>query len=75
MKEIIQIVEEKNCKLLELLHEDDLYKQESENLQAKELIVELLDKLAQLGGQDEIDLVDFENLFKDSIWFDSDSAT
>ena len=63
LKEIIQIVDEKYLKMIEILHQDDLFKQESENAQAKDLIVAVLDKLAQLGEQDKIDLIDFENLF------------
>lgn len=67
LKEIILIVEENYCKVIEGLHQDDLFKQESENLQAKDLIVAVLDKLAELGGEDKIDLLDFENLFKLSL--------
>lgn len=51
-------------KILKDISAQNLHKKESENLQSKELIEKVLDKLSDIAQDQTIDLFDFENLLK-----------
>ena len=54
-------------KTLKNLEKSDFFKEQSENAQAKDLLFKVLDKLSEISGDKEIDIDDFENLFKLSL--------
>ncbi len=59
---LISLVEDNYEKLLESLDEEKFVKEQSENAQAKDLILKVLEKLSSLGEDEQIELEDFENL-------------
>ena len=59
----LQIIENSYAKLLQDLQESGYFKKESENAQARELILSVIEKLKELGGEEKFELGDFENLF------------
>ncbi len=63
LKAVISLCEGEHQKLLSSLAEQGLFKEESQNAQAKELIFGVLDKLEELGKGEKMTLLDFENLF------------
>jgi len=62
--EILRLVHQNLNNLLLDLNKCGLYKKESENLQSQELVLKTLDKIADLGKNDEFSLNDFESLLK-----------
>ena len=62
--EIVNAVSQNYIKVVEEIETDKLYKVASENEQTLELVLQVLDKLVELGGQSEFALTDFEALFK-----------
>ncbi len=64
MKSVLEFVSEKHQELLENLQKKGFFKEESENSQAQELILKVLDKLVEVGGQEKFSIFDFENLLK-----------
>lgn len=63
LKEIVDFVSEKHKNVLNLISDDKLYKKESENSQAENLIIEVLDRLSEIGKDENFDIVDFESIF------------
>lgn len=63
LKSFLSLVEEKFNNLLEKMQNENYFKLHSENLQSKELIEQVLDKLSILGQDEKIEIYDFENLF------------
>ncbi len=62
--EILEKSEENHKKILENLQKNGFFKEESENLQTSSLILKVLDKLIEIGGDEEFSIFDFENLLK-----------
>lgn len=62
LSDLIVLVEENYEKLLESLNEEKFFKQQSENAQAKDLILKVMEKLSSLGEEELISLEDYENL-------------
>ena len=62
LKQILDFVTPQYNYLVDQIDEEKLYKAASENKQAKELIVQVLDKLLELGGDNLFTLNDFEAL-------------
>lgn len=63
LKDLIVLTQEKYQKIVNEIDNSTLYKESSENKQAKELIELVLDKLVQLGQNQSFDILDFENIF------------
>lgn len=63
IKEILEIVDQKYQILLSSLENKGIFKKESENKQAKELILKVIDKLLELGADETFSIEDFFNLF------------
>ncbi len=59
---IVSLVHDGHEKLLNEMDKETFYKKQSENKQAEELILILLDKLKALGQNENMILTDFENL-------------
>lgn len=49
--------------LIKKLENERFFKEESQNLQARDLILQVMEKLKSLGGEEKMSLVDFKNLF------------
>lgn len=64
LKDLIMEVEENYNGLLNDMQEDLYFKKQSENEQAKELILAVLDKLTELSKDQVLNIMDFENLLK-----------
>ncbi|MDE6583623.1 MAG: PD-(D/E)XK nuclease family protein, partial [Clostridia bacterium] len=62
ISDLIQMVENNYTLLLEDLNEEKFFKEQSENAQAKELILKVIEKLGSLGENENIELEDYENL-------------
>ena len=63
IKDVVKLVDANYQQFIEEIDKEKLYKTASENMQAKDLIVQVLDKLAEIGGDKSFDLFDFETLF------------
>lgn len=63
IKEILAMVETNYQQILQVMEDNLFFKKQSENSQAKELIEKVLDKLAELGGDEPFSLSDFEEIF------------
>ncbi len=62
LKELIDFIDLNY--FLNVFDNEKLYKKESENLQSRQLIEQVLDALSQMAGDQEIDLLDFEILLQ-----------
>ncbi|MGN1201497.1 MAG: PD-(D/E)XK nuclease family protein [Candidatus Caccovivens sp.] len=62
LKQILQETNEKQQFLLNLLKEEQNFKKESENAQSAELLLQVLDKLDELGVDQPIEFEDFEKI-------------
>ena len=60
LKELINFVD--FDAVLNILSDEKLHKIESENSQASELLEKVFDKLSELGGEQQLDIFDFERL-------------
>lgn len=64
LKEILKMTETNYQQVLQMLEDDLFFKKQSENVQAKELIEKILDKLTELGQNEIFELSDFENILE-----------
>lgn len=62
LKSVLEIIMPNYQNMLKNLSNEHYFKKESENAQSAELVLKVLDKLAQLGADDKLTIVDFENL-------------
>lgn len=62
LKSVMEEVMQNYQTILKNLDAEHYFKKESENAQSAELILKVLDKLAELGTDDKLTIVDFENL-------------
>ena len=63
LSEIIEIIQIPYQKILSDLQNESYFKKESENSQAKDLFAKVIEKLKELGGDENFDIFDFEKLF------------
>lgn len=63
LKDVLFSVENNFENLLSQLKHDLQFKKESENSQSKELLEKVLERLFELGKNEKMDIVDFENFF------------
>lgn len=66
-KTIFEKIEKNYQKMLKNLEENRFFKEQSENIQAKELLEKVLEKLSEISGDEKILIGDFENLLKLSL--------
>ncbi|MBE7075965.1 MAG: hypothetical protein E7375_02740 [Clostridiales bacterium] len=64
LKLILQKVEENYQKILLKIRDNGLFKKESENKQAQELLMQTFEKLSELGQSEIFELKDFETLLR-----------
>ncbi len=63
LKDIMLFVAKNHQTLVEELEEERFYQKQSENKQSVELFLQVLDKLVELGVNEDFSLEDFENVF------------
>lgn len=66
-KLIFEKIEKSYQEILKNIEKVEFFKEQSENSQARDLIDKVLEKLSEISGDKEINIEDFENLFKLSL--------
>ena len=64
LKDILKLIENDYNTFMLRMEDERYFKKQSENQQAQELILKVLEKLTLLGENEEFDIFDFENLLK-----------
>lgn len=62
IEEILELLSARHIEFLKNLEDEKLFKEQSENSQAQEIMLATLEKLTTLGGDNQISLQDFESL-------------
>lgn len=63
IKQIVELCSEQYDELIQSLSAERFFKEESQNSQARDLILQVMEKLISLGGEEKMSLPDFKNLF------------
>lgn len=63
LKTFLEFCQAKYEEMLKAISERGFFKEESQNEQAMTLVLQVIDKLVALGGEEKIELLDFEALF------------